>query len=239
MKICVLTTETSHHCYFVQSLSEQGYEVTCVSEAPNRHPPRYDTLNDIETQRDSYEFKSWFKGKEIRLRDLVPTREVDDVNSVLHTPINQDLNRADVIFVFGTGILRKPLIDAYHAKLMNFHGGNPEEYRGLDSHLWAIYHRDFDNLRTCLHRIEPTLDSGAIFKQISLDLSQIKSPLEFRMLNTEACTKLAIDYVSTFQTSRLQLTPQLKAGRYYSYMPASLKVIAYNNLDRRLRGITS
>ena len=32
-----------------------------------------------------------------------------------------------------------------------------QKYRGLDSHYWSIYHKDFESLVTTLHRVTPIL----------------------------------------------------------------------------------
>ena len=37
-----------------------------------------------------------------------------------------------------------------------------EKYRGLDSHLGALWHRDYSELKTCLHQLSDTLDDGDI-----------------------------------------------------------------------------
>ena len=49
----------------------------------------------------------------------------------------------------------------YKNKIFNLHGGNPEEFRGLDSHYWSIYHNNF-NLYSCLHKLSYKLDDGDI-----------------------------------------------------------------------------
>ena len=38
-------------------------------------------------------------------------------------------------------------------------------YRGLDSDLWAIYHRDYKNIGVTIHMVDSELDTGEILYQ--------------------------------------------------------------------------
>ena len=57
------------------------------------------------------------------------------------------------------------MISIFENKIFNLHGGDPEKYRGLDSHYWSIYHNDFKSLITTLHKVRPILDTGEIVLQ--------------------------------------------------------------------------
>ena len=49
---------------------------------------------------------------------------------------------------------------------INLHGGDPEKYRGLDSHLWSIYHEDWASLVSTLHVVSKDLDAGDSIEKI-------------------------------------------------------------------------
>jgi methionyl-tRNA formyltransferase len=106
------------------------------------------------------------------------------------------------------------------------HGGHPEEYRGLDSHLWAIYHEDFNNLVTTLHHVDPELDAGDVVLQEQLALTPGMELWQLRAVNTRACVRLcALALASLTQFDWLPARKQVTAGRYYSFMPAEFKAI--------------
>ena len=122
---------------------------------------------------------------------------------------------------------------------LNLHGGAPEYYRGLDSHLWAIYHNDFKNLITTLHYVEPTLDTGKIVFEEKLRITK-DTPMErLRIVNTEACINMSALAISTLiENSNLPSRIQSQAGRYYSFMPSTLKEICllkYNHFLQKFR----
>jgi methionyl-tRNA formyltransferase len=121
---------------------------------------------------------------------------------------------------------------------LNLHGGAPEYYRGLDSHLWAIYHNDFKNLITTLHYVEPTLDTGKIVFEKKLNITKDITIEKLRILNTDACISMSAMAISTLSKNyNLPSRVQSKTGRYYSFMPATLKEICVSKYNRHLQKI--
>jgi methionyl-tRNA formyltransferase len=98
----------------------------------------------------------------------------------------------DVIIVFGTGKINSSLIQIPRLGCLNLHGGDPERYRGLDTHLWAIYHQEFDQLITTLHYIDETLDTGDVVFKATLPISRGLQLHQLRAVNTQVCVKLSL-----------------------------------------------
>ena len=128
--------------------------------------------------------------------------------------------------VFGTGKVSKQVIQVCPNGIINLHGGNPEEYRGLDSHLWAIYHHDFSGLVTTLHRINEELDDGDIILQMPIQLRPDMGLHELRRYNTDVCIEMVLSAFDMFNRQGYMIDrPQQKRGRYYSFMPSVIKEI--------------
>ena len=100
---------------------------------------------------------------------IFPVYAFSSINDPAHSKI-EELN-PDMVIIFGTSKVSPNIISIPTKLCLNLHGGAPEYYRGLDSHLWAIYHNDFENLITTMH-FEPELDSGRIIFQEQLELSK-------------------------------------------------------------------
>jgi methionyl-tRNA formyltransferase len=130
----------------------------------------------------------------------------------------------EVLLVFGTGRLRPEVFARARVACLNLHGGNPEHYRGLDSHLWAIYHGDWDNLVSTLHHVDPELDTGDIVAQSQIRLDRTSRLPELRAANTQACLDLSLLALESLAArGRVPARRQVQRGRYYSFMPAVLK----------------
>lgn len=237
MNIAVLTTETPHHVFFVDALRAAFGNVAVFCEQPEgmqqtmaMHPP-------FEDERDSYERQIWFNGDQVSLTDITPTRVFSSMNAPNALQAMREY-RADAVFVFGTGVLRQECIALFPDRIFNLHGGDPEEYRGLDTHLWAIYHKEFQGLVSTLHRLDAGLDTGDIVVQGALPLEPDMPLYALRAVNTEVCVKLAtaaLDMIMRYGS--VISRPQRHKGRYYSAMPSELKEICRKRFEAHTRRI--
>lgn len=222
MRVLLLTTETTHHVYFAEQVAEATELVGIVCETDALAPP-YPVAHEFEGRRDEYEREVLLAGRAGTLAQVAPCHETGSAND----PAAIERIRAsgaDLLVVFGTGKLGANLIDAVPAPLLNLHGGDPEEYRGLDTHLWAIWHGDFDNLVTTLHVVDRELDTGAIVSQASLAFERGAQLHTLRAVNTETCVDLTLEAARSLASSgRVPERAQRGRGRYYSWMPAVLK----------------
>lgn len=224
MRVVILTTDTPHHAFFAREVASRFAETRVLCETKTLHPP-FETAHPFEWLRDQYERRAWFAEERVGVADFAPTESVSDLNDPAATSLLSRL-APDAIIVFGTGRLKPPVLTVQPRLTLNLHGGDPEEYRGLDSHLWAIYHRDFSALVTTLHRVTPDLDSGDIVSQAPVPLRRSMSLYELRRANTEICLELTLAALNTIMADGdVPSRPQRRKGRYYSFMPAPLKEI--------------
>ncbi len=230
MKIVVLTTETPHHTYFVRELVKCfPVERVVVERAVRR--PSFDTAASFEKDHDQHELRAFFDGSPTRLSDVAATLDVESADEDAAVRALAAI-RPDVAIVFGTGKLSPAVIRTCPAGMVNLHGGDPEEYRGLDTHLWAIYHRDFGGLVTTLHRVNQELDDGDIVLRAEIPLRRGMPLYELRHRNTEVCIQLAASALEMYARHGAFLSrPQRRCGRYYSFMPAVLKEVCRERFE--------
>jgi len=77
-----------------------------------------------------------------------------------------DRLQPDVIAVFGTSLIRGPLLDRGRLGIFNLHGGLSPRYRGADCTFWALYNGEPDQVGCTLHRIDPGIDTGSLIAHI-------------------------------------------------------------------------
>jgi len=234
MKIVVLTTETLHHAYFLSRLADAFPIAATLVETQLLQPP-FETHHPFEDLREDYEAQKWFKGKQPHLSDFAETSEFSSVNDTDAIATLVDLN-PDVVVVFGTGKIRPATIATCPEGMINLHGGDPERHRGLDTHLWAVYHDDFSGLVTTLHHVNEELDDGDIILQNSLQVFANMGIHMLRSANTEACLKMTISALDMYARFGSFITrKQLLKGRYYSFIPAELKEICKRKFEKFTR----
>lgn len=222
MKIIVLTTNTLHHIHFVRAVTQRFPIHTVIVEADIVRVP-FEIHHPFEDQQEQYEKQLWFDGGDGVMEDYVAvykTRSVNDDHVLRY--IRQIV--PDIILVFGTRKISPEITTVCPKGALNLHGGDPEKYRGLDSHLWAIYHNDFSSLDVTLHRVNDILDNGDIVARKNIILSAQMYVYELRRHRTDLCVELVRNTLETFQkTNAISALPQKAKGRYYSFMPAVLK----------------
>ena len=231
MKIVVLTSETIHHAYFVRELVKT-FPVEQVLIECNVFTSPFETHHNFEDKRDEYERDIFFNKKGFLLKDVVSIKKFASVNDAEAVRYLNKL-QPDIIVVFGTGKILPEVIQVCPQGIINLHGGDPEEYRGLDSHLWAIYHKDYGSLVTTLHRLNEKLDDGAIILQSKIHLAHGMPIHQFRRYNTEVCIKLTFSAFKMYEKHGFFASrSQRKYGRYYSFMPSVLKEICKRNFEK-------
>ncbi len=236
MKLAVLTTETLHHTRFVASLAEVFDELSVILETRSLKAP-FETAHPFEARSDEHEREAWFEGSAPGIAELANTWTTESCNSPAAIRRLQEIG-PDAVVVFGTGKLSPRVIAVCPEGMVNLHGGDPERYRGLDTMLWAIYHRDFDALVTTLHRVEARLDAGDIVLRASIPLHRGMALHELRRHNTELCIDLTLSALESFnRRGRYLAHPQRQLGRYYSFMPASLKELCEKRFRRFTAGL--
>lgn len=222
MKVVIFTTETSHHTFFIKKLSQVLKNIEVICEIPQNLKFKFKTHHEFEKKREEYEKKYCFNNKPEKIEDFVNVNKFKSINSYDAYRHIKKLNKS-IFIVFGTRIIKKKIIDLNKDLFFNLHGGDPLKYRGLDSHLWSIYNKDFDSLRTTIHKLDQGIDTGEIVDQEKLKFNSKSSLVNLRIINTNVCINLVKRLIKNFNNQKIILNKQKKKGKYYSAMPTELK----------------
>ena len=172
MKIALLTTQTPHHTYFASRLAAEGHELATICETSSV-TFEYETTHPYEERRDDFERHHWFAGKNTSLSLFGTYLEVENINCNKANDFLADF-KANLSICFGVRKICLNTLSKLGLNTFNFHGADPQKYRGLDSHLWALWHKDYSELKTCLHQLNDTLDDGCIFDVLPINRAKSK-----------------------------------------------------------------
>jgi methionyl-tRNA formyltransferase len=234
-KIAVLSSDTAHHRYFLNSILKEGIPLAgCLFETKHVRAP-FPTEPLFKAEEDAFEREYFFKEIPRELpKDLVS--EGSSVNSAGSTEWIRALS-PDFGVVFGTGKISKEVIQMFPDGLINVHRGIAEKYRGLDSDLWAIYHNDYGNIGVTIHKVATHLDTGDIVCQERMELKANMKTHQIRYYTSLIATELVTQSLKDYLAGSLRQKAQRKKGRYYSFMPLELKKIVnqkFNNHCEKL-----
>lgn len=229
--IVLLTNESTHHHYFIKKINKKFINLHIFLEKKQIRAS-FNTKHNIDKEIANYEKKIWFKNKYYPIKKKFKVFEFYDFNTKrCINSINKI--KPDYIISFGSSFLKKKFLVNFKNRIFNFHGGEPSLYRGLDSHFWAVYHGDFNNLYVTFHKIDKGLDTGRVILKKKINLKQLKHFKELRASNTEICLQLFNKFLKN--KNSLKSFKQKKIGRYYSFMPTVLKEMVLKKFKKFIK----
>ena len=206
----------------INKLLDAGYKITNCLFSESLVKPKFNVDSPWSVE-EKKELRGLYK-KETR-DDLDRVRSVHYPESLtLGNPLVSDsIECADFIIVSGADRIRGDLLSAIESKSLNVHMGIAEAYRGLDSNLWAWYHRDYKNIGVTLHKLQASLDTGDLFHAERLKITDSIKVWELRYYESALAVKLIGRTLNEMATQNVFLQPQKSTGRYYSFMPFEIK----------------
>jgi len=234
LKVLILTTKTNHHLYFLHQLSlDSRLDILTIFEKKT-NKFNFKTKHLLDNLRNSYESSILLK-KKIKYSLLKQKKEVWDVNSKTSINLIKKFD-PEIIISYGIGKIKVKFLNNFQKKTFNLHGGDPEYYRGLDSFLWAIYHKDFKNFYVTLHEVNETFDSGSVIYKKKLTFNRKTNIYNLRLISTVTCLLLSKRIIKQFLShKKYKVKSQNKKGRYYSAMPSVLKQNCINNFSNYIK----
>ena len=230
MKIAILTTITTHHAFFVKELLKTNNEIDIFVEKKSLFK-KYKINHEVDKKISNFEKKKCFKNDKKFLIKFNKLNEYKNFNSKKFIKIIKR-KKYNLIFVFGTSMIKNEIIKLFKNCIYNFHGGNPESFRGLDSIYWSIFHNRFNGIVTTLHQLDKNFDTGKIFMIRKIPIKKNMKFYQLRYYNTINCINMGRLLISRIQNKkRLFLNKQKKIGRYYSAMPTELKTYCIKKFE--------
>ena len=220
MRVLILSTPTKHHTYFINKVAELHNICGIIYERKilkKDYPtgPFYDNLAD--------KFEDKFFENE------VPNDLSDDLKKKIvevHSVNNKHLQKyiksmsPDLIITFGTGIVKPYIFNTAKWGTINIHRGQIDKYRGLDSDLWAIKNKDFDNIGVAIHYVDEDLDTCDVLSKGKVLLSNVEEIYHLRYHTTILATNMMLNVLEKFQyeNGKIEGEKQTEFGEYYTAM---------------------
>ena len=202
LRVLVLCGRSPRHLYVANALCAAAQVVGIVQETGSE----FSWKKFLRTLRpDNFLRKSWrwlrdrrrytggrearffFGDAEPRLAQPGLVREVPHINHPDVVALASEL-QPDLICVFGTSLIRGPLLKMGRLGMANLHGGLSPEYRGADCTFWALYNGEPGKVGCTLHWIDAGIDTGGLIAHVSPEVRPDDDELElfWRAVQTSA-----------------------------------------------------
>jgi hypothetical protein len=123
--------------------------------------------------------------------------------------------RPDVVLVFGTGLLARPLIDAFPAAMLNIHLGLSPFYRGAGTNFWPLVNGEPEFCGATIHFIDAGIDTGPIIAHVRPDIHRGDGPHDIGNRTIVAAADALAAAARAHTASPLSGVAQAGGGRLY------------------------
>ncbi len=250
MRFAVLTTDTSHHRYFLRRLAAElpdGAEIVLniieTKGYPWRRKARRHILESLPNlwkafalnpyrqsatlaqRQATFEEKHFFPDDDDALPEGFPTHAVHSANEDDCLAFIQAA-APDALLVYGTGKLLPRVFNIAPMGAINAHGGLIPGYRGLDTNLWAALEGRPGDMAVTLHAIDADLDTGPVYETRFLPPAADLNLSSLRYHTAVLCTDMFLDLIRGLVAGEATATPQRGESQYFGPMPTRLKLRA-------------
>ncbi len=207
--LVVLTSNALRHRYVANRLIE-NFDVLGVISEVKRALKQGETVEEnaiiAQHSRERDEKEKLYFGKETKFNlpaDKILNVEYGGANSPEVFKLVSDL-KPDLIALFGTSIIKDPLLSAYDNKIVNMHLGLSPYYRGSATGFWPLVFNEPECVGVTVHLAILKVDAGAILGQVRPNISANDDSHDFGYKTIIAGADLMIRCVRDYFAGKIQ-----------------------------------
>lgn len=225
MRVAVLTSTSLRHLYFAARVAERFEVPLVLAEQKEFHPDRahrdareeeilrrwFDLRDRMEEQFFGETARRFAEQHGDRIRQLEPgtINEPSTIERLADAGV-------EAAAVFGSGLLRAPLIDALGGRLVNCHLGLSPYYRGSGTNFWPFYNRELEYVGVTIHWIDTGVDTGPILHQGRPEIAPDDNPHSIGCKAIQVGAELMCRTLAEVEAGQARGVPQRKGeGRQY------------------------
>jgi methionyl-tRNA formyltransferase len=215
----ILTSNSLRHMYFANVMA-RALDVTGIISEPKsdyfeRQIEGSSLVKEHFANLSAYERK--YLGDYPSFPEVptlfVKTKEINEA-ATLDWARDRD---ADVVLLFGTGILSDAWLDEYEGRVVNLHLGFSPRYRGTATLFWPFVNDELEYVGATIHLAERRVDAGAILKVVTPDIAGGDNYYDISSKTIRKAIDSMPAVVNAYLARELAPIPQNKAEQKYCY----------------------
>jgi methionyl-tRNA formyltransferase len=221
----ILCGRSPRHLYVANRLCRSARALAIVHETGSRFSLKklapanlarkaWRWLRDRRRYAGGGEARFFFGAGEPRLDQPHLVHEVPHINHPDVVALAERL-QPDVIAVFGTSLIRGPLLEKGRLGIFNLHGGLSPRYRGADCTFWALYNGEPDQVGCTLHRIDAGIDTGALIAHVCPEVREGDDELTLFWRAVRDSAEAYAELFERLERGERLGCPQPERGRLY------------------------
>ncbi len=220
MKLGVLTSTGIRHRYFARRMDD-AFGIAAVGYEETGYDPS--SVRTAELTREEREIvAAHFAGREREearffgdragfLKEAAGRRVRRIAPGSLNTEETLRLLAeagVDTVAVYGTNLIREPLLSAFAGRMVNLHLGLSPYYRGTATNFYPLLNEEPQYVGATIHLIDAGIDSGPILRHARPRIEAGDGPHTIGCKAIEAGIEAMIAVLRSFDSVRLRAVPQ-------------------------------
>jgi folate-dependent phosphoribosylglycinamide formyltransferase PurN len=241
VKAILLTSTFRRHQYVANYLATRSDLRGVWQEVKTFQPERYAQTPADEAvigrhfaARDASEAQYFEADAQVKLSSGAVRRSVEGGGCNLADEVDAMRRlEPDVVLVFGTGILRDPVLAAFAGRLINIHLGLSPYYRGAGTNFWPLVNGEPEYVGATIHYLDAGIDTGAIIAHARPAIAPGDGPHDLGNKTIVAAARLLADAAEAHCARRVRAVPQTGGGRFYQRKDFTAEAVRrlYRNFD--------
>ncbi len=229
LSMIILCGRAPRHLYVANRLCRAGKALAIIQETATQWTLRkvltrlkpanlsrkaWRWLRDRKRYTGGGEAKFFFGDEAPRLDRPDLVHEVPYINHPTVTALVDRL-QPDIICVFGTSLIRQPLLGKGRLGMVNLHGGLSPEYRGADCTFWALYNAEPEKAGCTLHFIDAGIDTGRLIAHVCPEVLPDDGELTLFWRAVKDSAEVYAETLDRLERAEPMGKAQLQKGRLY------------------------
>ncbi len=245
MKVILLTSESLRHKYIASCLAAEFHLQLVITEEKSASIEATSHLKEGDAAFISAHFKARRENEVEYFGDFKEFPNGVPVGQVPHGTINNesvadhvDRYEPDYLVLFGTSIIKEPLMSKYSGRIINLHLGLSPYYKGSATNLFPYYHNEPECVGATIHLATPNVDDGPVLHQLRPDIERNDDLHSIGNKTILKAGKVLPEVIKAFSENKILPQKQTGTGkicRNKDLTPALLREI-YSNFESGMIG---
>ena len=241
MKVVLLTSDSLRHNYIAATISKELTLGLIITEKKSPKIQDTSTYGKKDAEFLAAHFKTRAASEEKFFGQYSEFSREIPLIQVPHGSINNEevlkiINNAvpDLIVLFGTSIIKEPLISRYKNKIINLHLGLSPYYKGSATNLYPYLFEEPECIGATIHIATENVDDGAILYQLRPDITETDNLHEIGNKVIQKAGAVLPKILQAYKAEKIKPQLQSEEGRICrnkDLTPEALREI-YRNFEK-------
>ncbi len=248
MRVAVLTSNETRHRYFANAMCRRTDVAAVVYQDTGYDPAATEPeTDDPEVRRVlKYHFEERarqeqrFFGHDAEVIGDSPACRVWHIDTETlnteETAANLRAAAVEIVVVYGTSLIKEPLLSLCPGRTIGMHLGLSPYYRGTATNFYPLLNDEPEYVGVTIHRIDPGIDSGEIIHQGRPDIVADDMPHTVGCKTILVGIELMIRTVREIEAGTVRSTPRWQVPKPRLYLRKDYKPEHVLELYRMIDG---